>query len=475
LFRLLLDSTLGPDRDRMLELAARALPGRASAFWREVYELRRDAQRYAQAADALDHLIELERDAHARSALNVELGELFHNDLGDDEQALRAFEVALAEDAASTIAVQQLMRLYRKFDRLDRFVVMAERLAQLTGSAGNEALQDDLAQAYESLGRKEDALKALAALSETPERLTRRAALAFELGLTGEALALRERLTDSPEELEKILAGYLERDLTSFAVKLGTRLIQAGQLSAAGRRRLAERVSGTTEGASVAAALWPEMLKANPADAEAWTYFAEALRQLGKTEEAQVVDGFGAALTGSALAATSAPLHPLPELVSVESRWPDRPLLALTAENMPRLHHAVKVALDGLGAAAVQPYLDPQGGPWAFQAGPDGLVIGAGALSCFGASELTYLTALALSLGRRGAELPALGPVEGFTEAALAAFEAYPSSLSAARVIAHLDERVRGKDPTAFSPAELLHDSPAFRALALAVLGKMRQ
>ncbi|HEY0096192.1 MAG TPA: hypothetical protein VGB96_17825, partial [Archangium sp.] len=101
---------------------------------------------------------------------------------------------------------------------------------------------------------------------------------------------------------------------------------------------------------------------------------------------------------------------------------------------------------------------------------PDELVLGAGALACFGPVELSYLCALALCLGARGEALSRPGPVEGFDEAAVTAFRAVPASLAASRVLAHLSPEVRGSDPSQVDVGTVLRTSTAFRAVALVAL-----
>jgi len=109
----------------------------------------------------------------------------------------------------------------------------------------------------------------------------------------------------------------------------------------------------------------------------------------------------------------------------------------------------------------------------AWQAAPQVLVLGLGALTVFGPSELIYLCALALALGDKGRALTQPGDVEGFIEASVEAFDAYPVSSAAGRVLARLDSRVRGGDPTQVAWSSLLVDSPAFLAIALKALEKL--
>jgi hypothetical protein len=106
----------------------------------------------------------------------------------------------------------------------------------------------------------------------------------------------------------------------------------------------------------------------------------------------------------------------------------------------------------------------------AYLISPDELVMGAGALTCFGPVELGYLCALALSLGEDGVGLARPGPVLALEQAAVAAFRAVPASLAAGRVLARLDPDMRGGDPSDVDEGAVLAASPIFRAVALAAL-----
>ena len=140
---------------------------------------------------------------------------------------------------------------------------------------------------------------------------------------------------------------------------------------------------------------------------------------------------------------------------------------------MPRLHRALSDALSALHSRVGRIYLDPSGGAEAYLLADDELLLGAGALGCFGPGELTYLCALALALGERGQSLTREGPVQGMEEAAAQAFEAVPSSLAAARVLMVLDEQVRGSDPSRMNALEVLSRSSAFRNVAMKALALM--
>ena len=81
--------------------------------------------------------------------------------------------------------------------------------------------------------------------------------------------------------------------------------------------------------------------------------------------------------------------------------------------------------------------------------------------------------ALALALGEEGHTLRETGDVKSFADAAVLAFDAYPSSLSAGRVLTLLDPRVRGMDPQQVQMGQLLPDSPAFIAVARRALERL--
>jgi hypothetical protein len=137
---------------------------------------------------------------------------------------------------------------------------------------------------------------------------------------------------------------------------------------------------------------------------------------------------------------------------------------------MPRLHLTLGQLLTALGAPETSVLLSVEGGVEAYLTGPNELVIGAGALSCFGSAELSYLCALALALGDRGHALAGPGAVDGLEAAAAAAFAAVPGTLAACRVLAHLSEDVRGSDPSTVEVGQVLKTSGAFRAIALQAL-----
>jgi hypothetical protein len=142
----------------------------------------------------------------------------------------------------------------------------------------------------------------------------------------------------------------------------------------------------------------------------------------------------------------------------------------VTDESLPRLHAALKPTLDALGARQVRVLLDPVGGVEAYLLSPDELVLGAGALTCFGPVELGFLCALALSLGEAGVGLARPGPVPALEQAAVTAFRAVPASLAAGRVLARLEPDMRGGDPREVDVGAVLAASSLFRAVALAAL-----
>jgi hypothetical protein len=289
--------------------------------------------------------------------------------------------------------------------------------------------------------------------------------------MVGDALRIREKLAKDPAELVAVLFGYMVAELIPFAVKLGERLLKMGApLDELARRMLAEKASMEPEGAGLAVRLWPDLLRENVFDADAWTLYAEALQRLGRKVESERMDGFGAALTGSTTAARGVALHALARTRYEFSAPRPESVVEVGPRTMPRLHLTLGQLLSALGAPETSVLLNVEGGVEAYLVSPNVLVIGAGALSCFGAAELSYLCALALALGERGHALSGPGPVEGLEAAAAAAFAAVPGSLAACRVLAHLSEEMRGGDPSAVDVSAVLKTSGAFRAIALQAL-----
>ncbi len=459
----------GEPRAQALEALAGALTARRPALLRELFELHLSEERLPQAATALGQLIEAEHSSPARAALRIQLAQL-HQQQGEETRAREAYELALADDPQALVPVRHLVSLYLAASDEERFVAMADRLVQLAGESAIEAMRVPLADAYQRRGRRADAYRLLGSLEETPERLERRATLAAQLGLAGDALQLRERLATTPQQLEQVLFGYVEAGLIPFAARLAERL-EAQSLAMETRRTVAERLSPTPEGAQVAARLWPALLRASPVDADGWTLFAEALLLCGQDAAAQQADGFGAALTHSQAASPSVKLEPVARELG-EAYGASRPsrLVPVTGLTMPRLHGSLSATLSALGASDVLVSLDPSGGVEGYLVSPTELVLGAGALACFGASELAYLCALALELGNRGQALTGPGEVEGWVEAATRAYEAVPGALAASRVLGHLDPSVRGADPLKLQLGPVLRRSAAFRAVAAKAL-----
>ena len=458
------------ERVEFLSDAAEGWPERRGKLLRERFRLQRDNGLTADAADTLGLLILLETDPKLRAGLHVEHGDMLMW-AGDKARAKEAFEKAL-EDAPGTVrALEFLLPIYEETRDHARFVMAAEQLAAvLAGPAVMGLWRERLAEAYEALGRLPEAAEQLKLLPETPERLTSRVRIAEAQGLTGEALQLRERLTEEPEQLEGILRQYLDAQLVVFAVRLAEKLFQVDALSLEMKRLVAERLSPTVEGAALTLHLWPELLREQPVDADGWTLYAEALKAC---EDAPMdvarVDGFGAALVSSTAPAPGATLSEVERPEGFRHRLPPE-AMPVTDERMPRLHAALRPTLRGLGTKDVRVFVDPAGGVEAYLAAPDELVLGAGALACFGPVELSYLFALALCLGASGEALARPGEVSGFDEAAVAAFRAVPASLAASRVLAHLSPEVRGVDPSTVDVGTVLRTSTAFRAVALAAL-----
>jgi hypothetical protein len=449
------------------------MPSRSSALLRELFELQRRERRFDSAAASLERLLVQEQNKPARAALHVELGELYLDALGQPDKARDAFELALTEEISCVPAVRRLVELYADGDQADRFVALVERLSSLLGAAAVAQYREPLVRAYLGLGRKLDALQILSLLEETPERLRQRADIAQELGLQGESLQIRERLCQTGEERHEILLGYLEAGLFAEGVLLADRMLELGEVSEATKKTLALRLSASTQGAALAVSFWPEFLTEDVSNAEGWKAFAEALRRVDRDEAASVAYGFFIGLSGA-----PAPC-PVPRILPLEKgpmrSEAERPgeLVLITGESMPRLYEVLSAALTALSSGIQRVYLDPAGGAEAYLLRDDELLLGAGALSCFGPAELAYLCALAVALGDRGPGLAHSGPIEGLEQAATVSFAAVPSSLAATRVLTVLDEHVRGADPSRMNALEVLSRSSAFRAIARSALSLM--
>jgi hypothetical protein len=201
--------------------------------------------------------------------------------------------------------------------------------------------------------------------------------------------------------------------------------------------------------------------------------YAEALRRAGQHERAQLMDGFGAAFSGSDEAAAVPTVRRLGITPDAAGFTPLEiaDVREVTAERMPRLHGLLLPALEAMGAPRVRIFLDPLGGVEAFKFGAESVVLGAGALARFGAAELMYLCAMALALGEHGADLrmPSRS-VSGLEAAASLAFQAVPSSLAAGRVLALLDDSVRGQDPMQVNIRDVLRNNRAYQGVAYAAL-----
>jgi tetratricopeptide (TPR) repeat protein len=453
-------------REALFLAVAEAAPSRRPSMLRELATLRRDAGRHAEAVETLAALSALVEVPAARAVLHIERGELLLRRLEDRAAAAAAFERALADDGSQLAAVRELVELYQGGDP-ERFSAMVERLGALAGPEAVVPWRAPLADAYEAQGRLKEAYALLGGLEETRERLVRRAELAGKLGLGGEALSLRERVATERAEFEEILEGYLKADLVPFAVRLATRLWDEAPLPPALLRLLAERLAPTQQGAPLAVRGWKVLLASQVVDADGWTLLAEALRRLELPAAAAMADGFGAALTASSGAAPMPRVLELPWSPSWQS--PPASAVAVTDDTMPRLLSALREPLAALSAGRAALMLDVHGGVEAWLAG-EKVVLGAGALTVFAQAELPALLALALALGEQGAALRGTEPVPGFDDAAVRAFRAYPASQAMARVLAQLDDGVRGGDPARVDVVAVLGRSSAFRAVALAAL-----
>ncbi|RKG62325.1 flagellar hook-length control protein FliK [Corallococcus sp. AB011P] len=458
-----------PARLESLAFAADGWPARREELLRERYTLERELGRLESAERTLALIAQDTKDAKARALLHLERGELLQGPLAQPAEAREAFEAALTDDADSLAAVQSLLALVDEARESTVFLTLADTLAKLAGAEAWAPYRERLADAYEAQQRWAEAATQLEQLPDTDERLARRVKFAEARGLVGEALRLRERLTQDPAELEVILRGYLDAQLVGPAVRLAERLADAQQLTPALTRWVTERFSPSPDGAVLAVRFWPALLREKWPDVDGWTLYAEALHALGRPE-AERTDGIGAALVGSEAPAPRAPVSRL-ERPAQDFHHPEPDgLVPVTEQSLARLHVALKPVLESLGAQGVRVSVDPRGGVEAYLTSPDALVLGAGALGCFGAVELGWLCALALALGLEGVELTRPGAVLAWEDAVVAAWRAMPASLAAGRVLARLDSDVRGGDPASVDVGAVLSRSEAFRQLALASL-----
>ncbi|MDP3237995.1 MAG: flagellar hook-length control protein FliK [Myxococcales bacterium] len=458
-------------REQLLTVLAEVVPERRKAALRELALLRSRLEKWSGAVESLAQLAQLEEDPKARAVLHVERGELLLHRVKDLSAARVAFERALVDDGVQLAAVRELVELSR--GDAERFVPMVERLTALAGDESAEPFRDELAAGYEQLGRLKDAARVLATMEQTPALLQRRATLAETLGLKGEALSLREQFATTPAEFEAVLLGYLDVELVPFAVRLGTRLLDDGTLAPATRRRLAERLSRTEQGAGLAVRAWTRLLEAQVADADGWTLLSEALNHLRREEDARVADGFGAVLTGTVGTAPAVAVNRVVRGAVTPAEAPST-AVPVTDDSMPRLAQVVRDACEALGLGQVSVSIDLQGGVEAMFLDDARLLLGAGALAAFGPTEVTALVALAAALGDAGRQLREPGEVNGFSDASANAFRAVPSSLAIGRVVAFLDERVRGSDVRKVDLAAVLRTSEAFRAVAHAALERIQ-
>jgi hypothetical protein len=459
-------------RERFLSALADEVPERRKLALRELAMLRQQREAWTGAVESLAQLAQLEEDPRARAALHVERGDLLLNRVVDRPAARVAFERALVDDGTQLVAVRELVELSR--GDAERFVPMVERLTALAGEDAAAPFRLELADGYEQLGRLKDTARVLATLDETPALIARRAELAERLGLRGEALALRERVASTNAELEAVLLGYLEVELVPFAVRLGARLLDEGALAPPTRRRVAERLSRTGQGAALAVRAWTKLLEANVEDADGWTLLAQALGHLGRDAEARVADGFGAVLTGTPGAVPAVQAGRVVRGPMGVARELPATAVAITSQTMPRLAQVLSDAFEALGLEGATAWIDPAGGVCGSFIDAKRFVMGSGSLAVFGPTEVTALIALAAALGEASEALEAPGEVPGFADAAATAFRAVPSSLGVGRVVAFLDERVRGGDVQAVDVAAILKTSDAFRSVAHAALERIQ-
>ncbi|MGZ6097185.1 MAG: hypothetical protein ACXWLL_02240, partial [Myxococcaceae bacterium] len=239
----------------------------------------------------------------------------------------------------------------------------------------------------------------------------------------------------------------------------------ADALSPASRREFAAALARTEAGAPFAVQLWALLLSENALDAEGWALHGEALRNSGRHEAAARSVAFGGLFAGEETAPAPVAIQPVVRAPVQTSVTLPGGVLPVTAEEMPALRAVLDDALVALGAPGVQIWLDPGGASEAWLAGANDLVLGAGALSLFGPTDITFLVALALALGDGGQALARPGEVPGLDAAAAEAFAAVPSPSAAARVLLWLDPVARGADLDTVDPAAVLTGSAALAAV----------
>jgi tetratricopeptide (TPR) repeat protein len=453
----------GADRERALRTLATRVPSQSAQLWQELFQRARDDNRLEDAAQALSGWVEATAEASQRAALRTQLGDLWLH-LGQPEHAQEAYGRAAEEDDAQPAPLQKLLPLLDAAAAPERLVAVAERLAALAGPEALGEVALELASAYARLGRLQDAAAALGQLPATPELLERRAQLADALGRPEEALALRERLVQSPADRARLGAEAARAGLVERAAALLTGV--TSELPPEAQRDVAERLSDSEVGAPLAVALWPALLAAGGLDAAGWQRYAQALQRTGRPAAAVQAEGFGRAAAGELLLAElPAPVVPVARSRALRTRALPPHAGAVEAHSMPQLHAALSQALAALGAPEVFVYLDPEGGPEAWLAGPETLVLGAGGLSYFGAAELTFLLALALLLGDEGVGLTVPGPVPAVARVAPEAYAAVRAPLAAARVLVLLEPAVRGADVEGLDVVAVLAGSESYRAL----------
>jgi len=454
----------GAERERGLRLLAARVPARAAELWQALFEQARDDNRLEDAAAALRAWVAATADPVQRSGLRVQAGDL-ELALGKVEAARESWALAGNEDPTSLAAASKLLALTSAESEPERFVDLAERVSSLSGHANLEGRQDELVAAYVQLGRHADALSTLAQLPSTMERLRIRADLAQALGRTEEALALREQLATTPAEREGLAIAAARSGRPADAARILGGMPALDLLSHPARRELAQTLTPSDVGAPMAALLWPLLLAERPVDPDGWAQHAEALRRAGHPVAAARAAAFGHLFAGEEPAPVPVQVHPVERGPAETTTTLPLGAVQVTPEEMPNLDRVLQDALGQLGAAGLQTWLDPSGAAEAWMAGPQTLVLGAGALSLFGPVELTYLTALALALGSEGAALSRPGEVPALGPAAARAFAAVPSPAAAARVLLWLDPVARGADADTIDTAAVLTGSAPLAAV----------
>jgi cellulose synthase operon protein C len=215
LARALLDSGDPEAALREVERAGRAAGG--AAFRAALLEIEIAAHRELGSLDALARALSARRDTDSIVARAHILGEL-----GDDEGALAAFQLAIRKRPRDRDLRTALARLYSRMGKLEE--VLAEYHRLVRDSAGDPAFVRELALLYDRMGRRPEASRLL---DELLRRYPRSA------GVARVNAELRERFGDR-DALRASLVHWKRADPSDPEprIALGAELLAAGEREA---------------------------------------------------------------------------------------------------------------------------------------------------------------------------------------------------------------------------------------------------